>query len=619
MSGKINLSTLLFDVPPVLMATFCRLMDSGVDSLGWRALAARILPSQLEVRCTEMYAAAGKSPTQELVWSWAQQNKTVGDLLKVLDEMGHVRARSLFQSQDSRVLKSSSPPVFSTHLPNNEKSYQISVLHPESISVKGEKQKYFITYSDVIEGTRHFHQDLKIGGSAFAEVYCGRWGNGSFAVKVFKQESKANWKALWDKFTKEIEVLQLYQHPNILELWGSFSEADRFCLVYPYLRNGSLFHRLHEEVARPLSLQERLNIIKGTAKAVHHLHTAQPCMVICGNITSSNILLDEHMQPKLSDFGLARLRPHSVDQSCTIVMDTSSHSNLGYLPEEYIRDGKLSVKLDVYSLGMVILETCTGQKVKRETAKNLFLRDILHSEFEEKGSVDACLRFLDPKVEHWVPAVALCLLRIGLECTGSRMRVRPTMEIVLQRLSQLLPMPTPTEDQPHTLDDTMSLQWPYNGYSPGLSLPTEDDEMYSPLLEPKVPNLEEPCECSQSQVTFLSVGDPNLSHSPRDSLQENDRVVSASQNLQADSAPRLDLYGSWPVECSCTTGTEVQGCEDCCANGFSQSILYETLDDDALPSQNDIRNPAKEKMKNKIHLYNQGLIKTEELLSLKSE
>lgn len=148
---------------------------------------------------------------------------------------------------------------------------------------------------------------------------------------------------------------------------------------------------------------------------------------------------------------------------------------------------------------------------------------------------------------------------------------------MLQRLSQLLPMPTPIEDQPHTLDDTMSLQWPYNGDSPGLSLPIEDDEMYSPLVEPKVPKLAEPCECSQSEVTFLSVGDPNLSHSPRESLQENDRVVSAAQSLQTDSAPRLDLYGSWPVECSCTIGTEVQGCEDCCANGFSLSILYDTL------------------------------------------
>ncbi|XP_067283212.1 interleukin-1 receptor-associated kinase 3 isoform X2 [Pseudorasbora parva] len=580
--------------------------------------------SLLEVRCTEMYVAAGKSPTQELMWSWAQQNKRVGDLLKVLDEMGHARATSLFQSQDLCMQKSSSPPLFATHLSNTEKSCQTAAaFHPESISVQGEKQKSFITYSDVIEGTRHFHQDLKIGESVFAEVFRGRWGNRSFAVKVFKQENKANWKMLWEKFTKEIEVLQLYQHPNILELWGSFSETDRFCLVYPYLHNGSLFHRLHEEVKSPLSWQERLNIIKGTAKAVHHLHTAQPCMVICGNITSSNILLDGHLQPKLSDFGLARLRPHSVNQSCTIVIDTGSHSNLGYLPEEYIRDGKLSVKLDVYSLGMVILETCTGQKVKQETAKNVFLRDVLHAEFEEKGSVDACLRFLDPKVEHWLPAVALSLLRIGLECTVCRIRVRPTMEMVLQRLSQLLPMPAPTEDQPHTLDDRIFLQWPYNGYSPGLSLPIEDDEMYSLPVEPRVPKLAEPCECSQSEVTFLSLRDPDLSHSLRESRQDNDGVVSASQNLQADSAPRLDLYGSWPVECSCTAGTGEQGCEDCCANGFSQSVLYATIDDDddddALHPQDDIINPAKEKMKNKIHLYNQGLIKTEELLSLNTE
>uniref|UniRef100_A0A672K1V9 Interleukin-1 receptor-associated kinase 3-like n=1 Tax=Sinocyclocheilus grahami TaxID=75366 RepID=A0A672K1V9_SINGR len=388
-----------------------------------------------------MYVAAGKSPSQELMWLWAQQNKTVGDLLKVLDEMGHARARSLFQSQGN---------IFIVRLefwllcfPLRKCTWQVS-----------EKQKYFITYNDVIEGTRHFHQDLKIGASAFTEVYCGKWGNGSFAVKVFKQGNKANWKALWEKFTKEIEVLQLYQHPNILELWGSFSEADLFCLVYPYLHNGSLFHRLHEvnHLPRPLSWQERLNIIKGTAKAVNHLHTAQPCMVICGNITSSNILLDEHLQPKLSDFGLACLRPHSVDQSCTIVLDTASHSNLCYLPEEYIRDGKLSVKLDVYSLGMVILETCTGQKVKQESGKSLFLvRNVLHSEFEEKGSVDACLRFLDPKVEHWPAAVALCVLRIGLECTGSKMRVRPSMEMVLQRLNQLLPMPALPEEQPHTL------------------------------------------------------------------------------------------------------------------------------------------------------------------------
>lgn len=88
-------------------------------------------------------------------------------------------------------------------------------------------------------------------------------------------------------------------------------------------------------------------------------------------VHSSNILLDEQLQPKLSDFGLARLRPHSVDQSCTIVMDTASHSNLGYLPEEYIRDGKLSVKLDVYSLGMVSPASCLKDDIKMITNKAL--------------------------------------------------------------------------------------------------------------------------------------------------------------------------------------------------------------------------------------------------------
>ncbi|XP_051976762.1 interleukin-1 receptor-associated kinase 3-like [Xyrauchen texanus] len=611
MSGKIDSSMFLFDVPPLLMGTFCKLMDSGVDEMGWRGLAARILPSLLDVRCNEMYATAGKSPTQELMWSWAQQNKTVGDLLKVLDDMGHVHARSLFQSQDSCVQKSSSPPLFHTYLSDIEK------LHPESVSVKGEKQKYSVTYSDILKGTQNFHQDLKIGASAFAEVYCGRWGNKSIAVKVFRKENKATWKTLWEKFTKEIKVLQLYQHPNILELWGCFSEGDRFCLVYPFLHNGSLFHRLHEEVVRPLSWLERLNIIKGTAKAVHHLHTAQPCMVICGNITSSNILLDEHLQPKLSDFGLAHLRPHSVDQSCTIVMDNASHSNLVYLPEEYIRDGKLSVKLDVYSLGMVILETCTGQKVIQKSAKTLFLKDVLRSELEEKGCVDACLRFLDPKVEHWPPALALCLLRIGLECTTSKMRFRPSMETVLQRLSQHLPLPAP-EEQPRTLDDEILPQGFHCVHVPGLSLPTEDDEMFRPVEEtqsPRVAKLARPCECSQSEVTFQSVGE----HFHRESLLECDRVISAAQSLQSDSVPHLDLYGSWPVECSCSSGTEAQGCEDCCANGFSQSVFYVTQDDDAQPCQSDFKNPAKDKMINKIHLYNQGLIKTEELLSLKSD
>ncbi|KAL7828039.1 hypothetical protein AOLI_G00311910 [Acnodon oligacanthus] len=610
MSGNLVPSTYLFDVPPLLMESFCKVMDSCSDSLGWRGLAARVLPSWLDVRHTEMHAAAGRSPTHELVWSWAQQNKTVGDLVRVLEDMGHYRALHIFQSQDAP--NASSTPGFSMCPQSySEEPSSLSGPHPDCTfgQVTARNQRPLITYAEVVEGTKNFHQDLKIGQNTFSEVYRGRRGNESFAVKVFKQGNKGSWKALWEKFKTEIEVLQLYQHPNILELWGSFSEGEHYCLVSPFLPNGSLFSRLHsEKTETPLSWKERLDIIKGTAKAVHYLHTAQPCMVICGNIKSSNILLDEHLQPKLSDFGLARLRPHSVNQSCTISMETTSRSNLGYLPEEYIRDGKLSVRLDIYSLGMVILEICTGQKVIQETPKHTLLREKLSLEAEEKGCVDACLCFMDSRAGQWPFATALCLLRLGLECTSSRARARPSMDTVLQKLSQLLPLPFPPEDQPRTLDDTAPPVLSLCVQRPSSSLPVKSDEMCNPLVKPQLPLESGPCECSQSEVTFLGTVEQNVSSS-RAALMDNQR----------DYEPELDLYGSCPVECSCTAGAETQGCEDCCANGFSHTPSQLPTGNESQSCQSAVENPAKRRLKDKIQMYNQGTIKTEELLSMTSE
>ncbi|XP_076861163.1 interleukin-1 receptor-associated kinase 3 isoform X2 [Brachyhypopomus gauderio] len=607
MSTKSDSSMHLFDVPPLLMEMFCKVMDSCSDSLGWRGLAARILPSWLDVRCIEMHAAGGRSPTHELVWTWAQQNKTVGDLLQVLEDMGQYRALNLFQSQDF----SRRTPTLSMPEPYSKEPDETSVHHSDCPFNEARRHKTLLTYSEVIQGTRNFHHDLKIGENTFADVYRGRWGNESFVVKVFKQASKASWKTLWEQFKTEIEVLQLYQHPNILDLWGSFSEGERYCLVYPFQCNGSLFQRLHEETERPLTWQERLDIIKGTAKAVHHLHTAQPCMVICGNITSSNVLLDEHLQPKLSDFGMARLRPHSINQSCTITMGTASSSNMGYLPEEYIRDGKLSVKLDVYSLGTVILETCTGRRVILETPRNMLLRDMLSLEAEEKGGVDACLHFLDAKAGQWPPAGALCLLRLGLDCTTSRARSRPCVEIVLQTLSQILPLPFCPEDQPRSLDATAPPKLVFSSLDLSYSLPMEDDE--SEL--PPVPESSVLYQRSQSGVTCPGTGDQSMCPSSTPLTECGGGAAPVKVNLE----PEPDLYGSWPVECSCIVGTQTEACEDCWANGFRHTPPFIPQGARNQPFQSVVETQVKKKLKEKIELYNQGIIKTEELLSMNSE
>ncbi|XP_058482030.1 interleukin-1 receptor-associated kinase 3 [Solea solea] len=565
------MDTFLYDVPPLVLERFCRVMDCGGDTLGWRALAVRVVPSYSEVRMLERLEAAGRSPTRELLWSWAQQNTRVQDLLMVLQDMGHHRALQLFQS-----------PARESPLPQSHRHVEDDFT-PSSVTPTSETQPRVITLRDIIEGTRHFHHDMRIAEGPFASVYRACVGNKTFAVKVFKQINSVSWKKQWELFRKEMEIHRMCQHPNILDLVDCFSDEGHYCLVYPYLPNGSLHHRLHQQKQEcPLSWEERLAIIKGIAKALHHLHTAQPCPVICGNISSANIFLDDALQPKLSDFGLARLRPKSASQSCTITLNTGSHSNLGYLPEEYIRDGKLSSSLDVYSFGMLILEAITGRKVIEDGPRPTLLRDVFVTVVEESGGgLDSCLQFLDRTAGQWPTSMALKLLDLAMNCIVSRHRQRPNMENVLLALSELLlPPRCPLADQPHSLDDIAAI---YVVHSPSSSILVEHDEQ---SVVPGSPAQEGPCEYSQSEVTYLS-----------DSMAAHDEA-------------EADLYSSFPVQCSCSSEEGGLPCEDCRANGLVSDPTGSPHSDLCV-----VENVAKCRLKNKLSFYNKGLIDTEELFS----
>ncbi|XP_019955370.2 interleukin-1 receptor-associated kinase 3 isoform X1 [Paralichthys olivaceus] len=580
--------TLLYDVPPAVLESFHRIMDGGGDTLGWRGLAVRILPSYLELRMLERLEVAGRSPSRELLWSWAQQNTRVRDLQKVLQDMGHLRALQLFEGP-AEVSESPLPP---SHQQAESKGQTSAAEVKSEVSPSSQPSNLMwsaagnkplvLTLQDVIEGTRGFHPETRIAGGRFANVYRARIGNNTLAVKLFKQINGVSWRKLWDAFKKEMEVHHMYQHPNIVELLDCFSDEDHYCLVYPYLHNGSLYHRLHRQDGKPpLFWEERLTIIKGIAKALHHLHLAQPCPVICGNISSENILLDDALQPKLSDFGLARLRPYKASQQCTITLETDYHSNLGYLPEEYIRDGKLSFSLDVYSFGMVIMETVTGRKVIDDPPKRTLLRDLIVTEVEDSGGgVDSCLQFLDKTAGCWPTAMVVSLLGLALDCTANRPRHRPSMENILLALSQLLPPPRcPLADQPRSLHDGAAVDAPQSASS---SIPVEHDEQHSPLASPVLTG---PCEYSQSEVTYLS------------------DIMGA----HGEAAP--DLYNSMPVECSCSAEAAGQVCEDCRAN----RITHDLAEGPRYPSV--VENEAKGRLMNKLSLYNQGLIHTEELFS----
>nr|XP_057922570.1 interleukin-1 receptor-associated kinase 3 isoform X2 [Doryrhamphus excisus] len=540
--------TFLYDVPPLVIEQFSQLMDTGCCRYGWRGLAARICPSFSEVRVFERMEAGGRSPTKELLWSWAQQNSRVQDLLWVLQDMGHHRALQLLLGHCHPVKERPLPLINEYEsAADTKESGTLEMSRSQETFIQREHQTQ-ITWQNILRGTRDFHREAKISEGSFSDVYEARVGGKTFAVKLFKQVNNTSWKKLWDIFRKEMEVIGLCRHPNILELLGCFSDERRYCVVYPYMRKGSLFRRLHrEDGVPPLSWQERLGIIKGIAKALHHLHESQPRAVIYGNLSrytnphplgrtsqvhdpaqmaslhSSNILFDEAMQPKLGDFSSPRLRPHPAGHCHTVTLHTGSHGNLDYLPEEYIRQGKLSCSVDVYSFGM---------------------RSMLISEVEDSGvGVDACLPFLDASAGQWPSSVARSLLDLSLRCTASHQRDRPSMENVLQTLSQLLPPPSCCSlDGPLSLEDGARIRIQHMP-----SVPVEHDEQSG---VPTSPTQTRPCECSQSEVTYLSV-------------TEADHVDTSTG----------DGNKSWPVQCSCQAATG-DLCEDCVANAFTGTYTH---------------------------------------------
>uniref|UniRef100_A0A2R9BIU6 Interleukin-1 receptor-associated kinase 3 n=1 Tax=Pan paniscus TaxID=9597 RepID=A0A2R9BIU6_PANPA len=557
--GALSAHTLLFDLPPALLGELCAVLDSCDGALGWRGLAERLSSSWLDVRHIEKYVDQGKSGTRELLWSWAQKNKTIGDLLQVLQEMGHRRAIHLITN-------------YGAVLSPSEKSYQEGGF--PNILFKVEYVCIENDFQNIIEGTRNFHKDFLIGEGEIFEVYRVEIQNLTYAVKLFKQEKKMQCKKHWKRFLSELEVLLLFHHPNILELAAYFTETEKFCLVYPYMRNGTLFDRLQcVGDTAPLPWHIRISILIGISKAIHYLHNVQPCSVICGSISSANILLDDQFQPKLTDFAMAHFRSHLEHQSCTINMTSSSSKHLWYMPEEYIRQGKLSIKTDIYSFGIVIMEVLTGCRVVLDDPKHIQLRDLLRELMEKRG-LDSCLSFLDKKVPPCPRNFSAKLFCLAGWCAATRAKLRPSMDEVLNTLESTQASLYFAEDPPTSLK---SFRCPSPLFLENVpSIPVEDDESQNNNLLPSDEGLridrmtqKTPFECSQSEVMFLSLDkkpeskrNEEACNMPSSSCEESwfPKYIVPSQDLRpykVNMDPSSEAPGhscrSRPVESSCSS------------------------------------------------------------------
>nr|XP_025139700.1 interleukin-1 receptor-associated kinase 3 isoform X2 [Bubalus bubalis] len=491
--------TLLFDLPPALLGEFCAVLDSCDGALGWRGLAERLSSSWLDVRHIERYVDQGKSGTRELLWSWAQKNKTIGDLLQILQEMGHHRAIHLIANYGATlnpIEQSHREKEFPNMLQKETANVTVdNVLIPER-NEKGILLKSSISFHSIIEGTKNFHKDFLIGEGEIFEVYRVEIQNRTYAIKLFKQGGKMRCKKQWKRFLSELEVLLL-----------------------------------------------------------------------------ANILLDDQFQPKLTDFAMAHFRPHLEPQSSAISMTSSSSKHVWYMPEEYIRQGKLSIKTDVYSFGIVIMEVLTGCKVVLDEPKHIQLRDLL-IELMEKRGLDSCISFLDKKVPPCPQNFSAKLFSLAGRCATTRAKLRPSMDEVLNILESTQASLYFAEDPPTSLKSFRSPSPLFFDNVP--SIPVEDDENQNNLSPPHDQSLRKdrmtqktPFECSQSEVTFLGFDKKTGSRGNEDSSSRSGSPCEESWSPKC-ATPSLDLrapgvhtdtsaeapghsYRSRPVETSCSS------------------------------------------------------------------
>ncbi|KAG5000005.1 hypothetical protein JHK87_021077 [Glycine soja] len=295
------------------------------------------------------------------------------------------------------------------------------------------------TYDELKIITANFRQDRVLGGVGFGRVYKGfiseeliRKGLPTLdvAVKVHDGDNSHQGSREW---LSQVEFWGQLSHPNLVKVIGYCCEDNHRVLIYEYMSRGGLDNYLfkYAPAIPPLSWSMRMKIAFGAAKGLAFLHEAEKTVIYrCFN--TSNILLDQEYNAKLSDFGLAKDGPVG-DKShvSTRVMGT-----YGYAAPEYLATGHLYIKSDVYSFGVVLLELLTGRRSLDTTFDGeQKLAEWAHSLLKEKKKL---LKIIDPRLDGDYPIKAVHkAARLAYHCLNSHPKARPLMREIVHSLEPL--------------------------------------------------------------------------------------------------------------------------------------------------------------------------------------
>ncbi|CAL5393097.1 unnamed protein product [Camellia sinensis] len=281
----------------------------------------------------------------------------------------------------------------------------------------------------IVNSTNNFSINNKLGEGGFGPVYKGMLEGGlEIAVKLLSKNSQQG----VDEFKNEVICIAKLQHRNLVKLLGYCVQGEERLLIYEYMANNSLDSFIFDQSKKMLlDWPKRFHIINGIARGLLYLHQDSRFRIIHRDLKASNILLDHEMNPKISDFGLARI----FGGNETVANTKRVVGTLGYMSPEYAIEGRFSVKSDIFSFGVMVLEVVSGKRNWGFCDPNHHLNLLGHAWKLYKAGKTTEL--IDASMQNScnLPEV-LCSIHVGLLCVQHRPEDRPNMASVVLMLGR---------------------------------------------------------------------------------------------------------------------------------------------------------------------------------------
>ncbi|KAL4368385.1 hypothetical protein GQ457_05G029750 [Hibiscus cannabinus] len=323
---------------------------------------------------------------------------------------------------------------------NKSKEFTTDLPGPTDILIDGNQvngpELQNFNLSCIATATKNFCEENRLGQGGFGTVYKGELPGGE-QIAVKRLSGKSGQGLI--EFKTEIMLIAKLQHRNLVRLLGCSIKGEEKLLIYEYMPNKSLDNLLFDEAKKAeLDWRTRFSIIEGIARGLLYLHRDSRHRIIHRDLKASNILLDAEMNPKISDFGMARMFGRNQNEANTVrVVGT-----YGYMSPEYAMEGLFSVKSDVYSFGVLLLEIVSGE---RNNSFRSFDHTSLLTYAWQLWSEDKVMDMVDPCIrDSCSPNEVLKCIQIGMLCVQDSPSHRPKMDAVvvfLESEAATFPMP----------------------------------------------------------------------------------------------------------------------------------------------------------------------------------